>query len=589
MPTSPGCSVISSNCVVWQGPDIPCINLCTGDSITEIIQKLATELCELSLPNVDITSVDFKCLIEGAGTDPTVLADALQLIIDKHCELKDIVDAITPGSDPVVALPACLQSAGITSQPVSQYVLTVANKVCQNVTAITALQNDLADLEERVTDLESAIALINPNITLPTVNTSCLGGSTTAQLNIGLQTTITALCDLKTVLGTNAELISAISAQCVGLAAAPSLSGTGNMSDLPGWVLSPDSVADTIKNLWITICDLRGLVSDLETQVQPKCKDVDLDFEVAFSSDRSSATLQLFKYSDIPSTFINKPTSNVKFSDGTTTYTDTIDVVAMANMSGQNITYSMSVMGLDVRKTITVTVESNLTTPDGDCDKLKTKTYEYKCLIAAPTSISITPTPSSAIISWTAPNTAEPVIRYEYQILSSGGAVLRNGTVKANNVTLGALDPGVSYQFRVNAVFACGSSDYTNQNFSTACYQIQSTFAHFEPCIGGGNDENLGGEIRISAPAEQNVSFMITVTYWAPSFSSSCALTNTTDLFGVIPVGQTVGIINACSSGIVVPGGVVCSVKSELLNGCASGNIAGQTCASPTALTATII
>lgn len=588
MATSPGCSVVSSNCVVWQGPDIPCINLCTGDSITEIIEKLANELCALSLPNVDITSVDFKCLIDVVGTEPTVLADALQLIVDKHCELKDIVDNITPGSDPVVALPACLQSLGVTAQPVTQYIVTVANKVCENVTAITNLQNDLIALEQRVTDLESALALIDPTITLPTVDVSCLGGSTTAQLNIGLQTTITALCDLKTILGSNAELISAISAQCVGLSTAPSLSGTGTMADIPGWILTPDSVADTIKNLWLTICDLRGLVSDLETQVQPKCKDVDLDFEVVFNSDRSSATLQLFKYADIPATFINKPSSNVKFTDGTVTYTDTIDVVAMANMSGQNITYSTSSMGLDITKTITVTVESNLTTPDGDCDKLKTKIYEYQCLILPPTSVSITPTPSSAIISWVAPNTAEPVIRYEYQVLS-GASILRNGTSTANNITIGSLNPGVNYEFRVRAVFACGNSDYASQTFTTACYQIQSTFAYFEPCIGGGTDDHLGGEITISAPAEQDVSFMITVDYWDPSFSSGCNYTLQADLFGVIPTGQTVGIVNACSSGTIIPGGVVCSVRSELLNGCASGNIAGQTCAAPTALTATII
>ena len=43
--TQEGCNPMSSNCVLWQGPDIPCINLCKGDSISDITAKLAEELC----------------------------------------------------------------------------------------------------------------------------------------------------------------------------------------------------------------------------------------------------------------------------------------------------------------------------------------------------------------------------------------------------------------------------------------------------------------------------------------------------------------------------------------------------------------
>ena len=41
------CSHISSNCVIWQGPDISCINLCNGDTVSDVVAKLATELCNL--------------------------------------------------------------------------------------------------------------------------------------------------------------------------------------------------------------------------------------------------------------------------------------------------------------------------------------------------------------------------------------------------------------------------------------------------------------------------------------------------------------------------------------------------------------
>jgi len=41
--SSENCDPISSNCVIWQGPDIDCIDLCKGDTVSEVIYKLATE------------------------------------------------------------------------------------------------------------------------------------------------------------------------------------------------------------------------------------------------------------------------------------------------------------------------------------------------------------------------------------------------------------------------------------------------------------------------------------------------------------------------------------------------------------------
>jgi len=43
--TSSGCIPTSSDCIIWQGPNIACINLCTGDSITDVTYKLAEKLC----------------------------------------------------------------------------------------------------------------------------------------------------------------------------------------------------------------------------------------------------------------------------------------------------------------------------------------------------------------------------------------------------------------------------------------------------------------------------------------------------------------------------------------------------------------
>lgn len=73
------CTSTSSNCVIWEGKNIPCVGLCTGDTIDEVTYKLGLLVCELqeqqSLDNYDViclTSVgqisDFKGMIQNIIT-----------------------------------------------------------------------------------------------------------------------------------------------------------------------------------------------------------------------------------------------------------------------------------------------------------------------------------------------------------------------------------------------------------------------------------------------------------------------------------------------------------------------------------------
>ena len=59
------CSPVSSNCVIWNGPNIECIGLCKGDTVTQVISKLAEELCNLidtfKLSNYDISCLELPC------------------------------------------------------------------------------------------------------------------------------------------------------------------------------------------------------------------------------------------------------------------------------------------------------------------------------------------------------------------------------------------------------------------------------------------------------------------------------------------------------------------------------------------------
>jgi len=66
--------VISSNCVTYNGPDIPCLGLCKGGSITPVMYDTAIKLCGLisqldlfqsqltTPPILDFSKLNFGCL-----------------------------------------------------------------------------------------------------------------------------------------------------------------------------------------------------------------------------------------------------------------------------------------------------------------------------------------------------------------------------------------------------------------------------------------------------------------------------------------------------------------------------------------------
>lgn len=86
MRSKDGCIKTSSNCVVWQGPDIPCLKLCNGDTITEVLYKLATKFCD-TLTLLDPTKYDISCF-NDISCPPTDFSELFQLVIDQICAIQ---------------------------------------------------------------------------------------------------------------------------------------------------------------------------------------------------------------------------------------------------------------------------------------------------------------------------------------------------------------------------------------------------------------------------------------------------------------------------------------------------------------------
>jgi hypothetical protein len=106
--------------VIWQGPDLACINLCKGDSVSDVVYKTAVEVCQLKA-DLGLSDIDLTCLVQVCQTTPEpekTLTNILTLLVNKVCCLSDIVKGIpnpgTPYVEPTIDLTSyCPEITGV--------------------------------------------------------------------------------------------------------------------------------------------------------------------------------------------------------------------------------------------------------------------------------------------------------------------------------------------------------------------------------------------------------------------------------------------------------------------------------------------
>jgi len=379
------CSPISSNCVIWQGPDLPCINLCKGDTVSDVIYKLATELCEIQ-SSLNFTNLDFECILGicGTTTQPDLtLPELIQFIFDKICCTYQAIETGTGGNtgkpggttyeEPILSLPPCLQYIDpITGLPVtelvlSEFVLRLAQKFCDISNTVTIHTSQISSLDSRVTVLENAPCCYTP----PTVTPVCVLPSIPTQMDQVLSAVESEFCSLVTVLGSNTDISNAGAQQCPNLNAEAALSQTGTMSGLPNWNSVVNNFAQSMQNLWITVCDMRAAISSLKNCCAVDCSSFILGFTaLETDSTRENITIIFNSLTVIPSGFTNCPSlSTIKVTDGTTTYTITgFDLAANATLPG-GYSFSITPGLLNNALPHTVTVEGCVTKDSYVCEK----------------------------------------------------------------------------------------------------------------------------------------------------------------------------------------------------------------------------
>lgn len=375
-----GCNPISSNCVIWQGPDIACINLCKGDSISDVVAKLATELCEVQ-SSLDISGIDLSCL--ELSSAPTNTEELFQVLVNEICGLDGRCDALEGGSgtggsteEIIATLPSCLEFTNaqndlVTQLPIDQYAELVAAKVCEIIGDITTINTTLNDHETRIDTLENNVG---SDYTTPQITPSCVLPAVPTDIDVVLDELEDQFCTLDSTLGGSTSLLAASTYQCDLLSSDSQLSGTGAMSSIEGWNTQVNNVAQSLQNMWLTICDMRAAVKDIQTN----CCTIDCNSIVfAAFGTYSDGTITLnFGGTVIPDDFTecNPAGNTVTITDAASnTYTTTISVTdALAG----NDTADIDISGSSLSDLSNYSVTITLCTTEGSITCEKTLSFE---------------------------------------------------------------------------------------------------------------------------------------------------------------------------------------------------------------------
>jgi hypothetical protein len=281
------CPKISTACVIWQGPDIPCIDLCAGDAIDEVVFKLATYLCELSQNIFDIDNINFTCLLPPdvpRGDEPTNLEELIQLIINYSCGIDPIgarstllsgarVVGESSSSEPVIELPdgiAYFDENGdyITVLEQSKYIKVAATKLAETILLINTTQGRIFNAEKAIKSLENDFAKTSKASTNDIYVVSQCASSGTPGQQILIQDAFTVFernyCNLTSILGTTASLYRGINSQIPNLPNLPQLMNSSlQMKAIPKWSFPVNDLGSSMSNLWLTIGDMRSKIIEI--------------------------------------------------------------------------------------------------------------------------------------------------------------------------------------------------------------------------------------------------------------------------------------------------------------------------------------
>lgn len=260
------CLPTSSVCVKWEGPIIPCLDICKGESIEQIIVELGSIVCTTK-DSIDISSLDFDCLVPQNQSNPATIKQLLQLLITKSCETST-VDPGTGGGDfdlPVIDLPACIQYQDssnnvITSLALDEYAEHLADSMCGILQDVSDINQQIVSINSTLTTLSTGGSGSGGSSATITVTSKCLSSTQPGAIipiATAFQTLEESLCeDFLTPMTTPGQIsqFNLAASNCPNKDTLTPCGGT--YGSISGWIQNPTTSFEHLKNMALAICKL---------------------------------------------------------------------------------------------------------------------------------------------------------------------------------------------------------------------------------------------------------------------------------------------------------------------------------------------
>jgi hypothetical protein len=467
--TTNGCNNTSSNCVIWQGPDLTCVDICNGDTISDVVAKLAEQLCECcglnptgnnagaksrSGGNLDIRTINQLCLEADYGKAGTI-QQLVGNIIDKLC--KSTGQSASDVCSCSINLPECLISQASdylnTTDRVTSMVLNdpttnkgyahfIAERVCVNASAINDVRRLHNSLDGRVVALEGKVARQAKNTKLPPVILTIGGTGRPQSLESAVVATNNSLNEYVVAMGAPGDINLAITS-APSLGGRKLLSGNGTMSTVKNWVSVPRNLAQSFQNLWITMNDTRNALESIkDTVANPLCADITFDVKGTLQKNASGSVTGInldFSGSTIPSAYNNCDVKGSKVTISDSSLNQIVKYVNVINRQNSTTPYAISTseMGnLDLGSNYSVRIEFCASNDDNQCSEIQNFTIANETACPSLTLGTV----SSDTIAYTVSNMRYPENKgytVTVELKTNSGSLLdsRSYTTFSTNIT----------------------------------------------------------------------------------------------------------------------------------------------------------
>lgn len=359
----------TSGMVKWDGPNIPCLDLCNGDTVNEVVYKLATKVCTLVDEHKDLATLDYSCIIDlcnnsncAALSDPerVSLKGIFQILLDNDCKLKDLIATLQNSVNNISSNLnfeldlKCIEGALISicksniNYTLNDILQAMINTICDNDSVLLQLMNDTGTLNNNVQSLTESVQ--SSVYEEPYLSNACIADGNSLIHHEFTDALANKVCDVSSLVGTDAEVESA-------LASSPSTNPNNNL-------------AQNEYNQWQIISSLMQRITDLENGCcNHNCESISLGYSVDYILESNTYHI-IFSYgtgTNIPPYF-GDCGSSITISDEHGNYL--LTNITLSNSLELNIVGT----GIDETTVRTVTFQSCLTDYEITCNQTITQT-----------------------------------------------------------------------------------------------------------------------------------------------------------------------------------------------------------------------